>query len=58
MKRLKKVLAGILALALVFSVTTAPAFAGILDEMKTGNNAMAVVMVEIRIVKSCRRSAT
>lgn len=46
MKRLKKVLAGVLALALVFSVTTAPAFAGILDEMKTGNNAMAVVMVE------------
>lgn len=46
MKKMKRVFAGLLALAMALSVTTASAFAGVMDQIKDSNNAMAVVMVE------------
>ncbi len=46
MKKMRRVFAGLLALAMVLSVTTASAFAGVMDQIKDSNNAMAVVMVE------------
>lgn len=46
MKKTKRMLAGLLVLAMVLSQATASAFAGVLDEIKNGENAMAVVMVE------------
>lgn len=45
-RKTKRLLASLLVLAMVLSQATASAFAGVLDEVKKGENAMAVVMVE------------